>query len=101
VPVLVLVEEVRAELLEMLTRDEELVVRVLELDDTVVLTKVLVEAEAERVDLPVVLGVVIADVGVTSVALAVEEVGRAIGSSRSPGRGTARVGVSNGAGRSI
>jgi hypothetical protein len=99
VPVLVLVEEVRAELLEILTRDEELVVRVLELDDTVLLTEVLVEAE--RVDLPVVLRVVIADVGTTSVALAVEGVGRAIGSSRSPGRGTARVGVSNGAGRSI
>lgn len=83
----------------MLARAGELVIRVLVLD-TVVLGRLLVEAEAGLVmDLPVVRGVVIAEVGVTSVALAVVEV--AIGSSRSPGRGTARVGVSNGAGRSI
>ena len=83
----------------MLAWVEELVIRVLVLD-TVVLGRLLVEAEAGLVmDLPVVRGVVIAEVGVTSVALAV--VGVAIGSSRPPGRGTARVGVSNGAGSSI
>ena len=83
----------------MLAWVEEVVIRVLVLDITV-LGRLLVEAEAGLVmDLPVVRGVVIAEVGVTSVALAV--VGVAIGSSRPPGRGTARVGVSNGAGSSI
>lgn len=83
----------------MLAWVEELVIRVLVLDTTV-LGRLLAEAEAGLVmDLPVVRGVVIAEVGVTSVALAV--VGVAIGSSRPPGRGTARVGVSNGAGSSI
>ena len=87
----------------MLARAGELVIRVLVLD-AVVLGRLLVEAEAEAevvMDLPVVRGVVIAEVGIISVALAVDGVRVAIGSSRSPGRGTARVGVSNGAGRSI
>ena len=83
----------------MLAWVEEVVIRVL-VGDTVALDRLLVDAETETVmEVLVVRGVVIAEVGVTSVALAV--VGVAIGSSRPPGRGTARVGVSNGAGSSI